>query len=68
MLLEGGVHMPTIEASLATAIGSAVTDVTGAFSTVTGWFPVTIAIGLFGAGLVVSLIASFFGKRKRRKR
>lgn len=60
--------MGTIQVSLASAIGTAVTDVTGAFSTVTGWFPVTIAIGLFGAGLVVSLIASFFGKRKRRKK
>lgn len=60
--------MGTIQASLATAIGTAVTGVTGAFSTVTGWFPVTIAIGMFGAGLVVSLIASFFGKRKRRKK
>lgn len=60
--------MPAIQNSMATAIGDAVTEVTGAFSTVTGWFPVTIAIGLFGAGLVVSLIASFFGKRKRRKR
>lgn len=60
--------LPEITTSMATAIGGAVTDVTGAFSTVTGWFPVTIAIGLFGAGLVVSLVASFFGKRKRRRK
>lgn len=60
--------MPAIEASMATAIGSAVTDVTGSFATVTGWWPVTVAIGLFGAGLVVSLLASFFGKRKKKRR
>lgn len=60
--------MAAIETSMATAIGAAVTDVTGAFSTITGWWPVGIAIGLFGAGLVVSLIASFFGKRKRKKK
>lgn len=60
--------MSVIQGSLGTAIGTAVTNVTGAFSTVTGWFPVSIAIGTFGAGLVVSLIASFFGKRKRRRK
>lgn len=60
--------MPTIETSLATAIGSAVTDVTGSFATVTGWWPISVAIGLFGAGLVVSLIASFFGKRKKKRK
>lgn len=59
--------MAAIETSMATAIGSAVTEVTGGFATVTGWWPISIAVGLFGAGLVVSLIASFFGKRKRRK-
>ena len=57
-----------MEASLATAIGSAVTDVTGSFSTVTGWWPVSVAVGLFGAGLVVSLLASFFGKRKKKRK
>lgn len=60
--------MPTLETSMVTAIGSAVTDVTGSFATVTGWWPVTVAIGLFGAGLVVSLIASFFGKRKKKRK
>ena len=60
--------MPTIETSMATVIGSAVTEVTGSFATITGWWPVTVAIGLFGAGLVVSLIASFFGKRKKKRK
>lgn len=53
---------------MATAIGSAVTDVTGSFATITGWWPVSVAVGLFGAGLVVSLLASFFGKRKRKRK
>lgn len=60
--------MPTIETSMASAIGAAVTDVTGSFATITGWWPVSIAIGLFGAGLVVSLLASFFGKRKKKRK
>lgn len=60
--------MPVIETSMATAIGSAVTNVTDSFATVTGWWPVTVAIGLFGAGLVVSLLASFFGKRKKKRK
>lgn len=57
-----------METSLATAIGSAVTDVTGSFATITGWWPVSVAVGLFGAGLVVSLLASFFGKRKKKRK
>lgn len=60
--------MPEITTSMASAIGTAVTDVTGSFATITGWWPVSIAIGFFGAGLVVSLIASFFGKRKRKRK
>lgn len=57
-----------MEASMATAIGSAVTEVTGSFATITGWWPISVAVGLFGAGLVVSLLASFFGKRKKKRR
>ena len=57
-----------METSLATAVGSAVTDVTGSFATITGWWPVSVAVGLFGAGLVVSLLASFFGKRKKKRK
>ena len=57
-----------METSLATAIGSAVTDVTGSFATITGWWPVSVAVGLFGAGLVVSLLASFFGTRKKKRK
>lgn len=57
-----------MEASLATGIASAVTSVTGAFSAVTGWWVVGVAVGFFGAGLVINLVASFFGKRKGRRK
>ena len=57
-----------METSLATGIASAVTEVTGGFSAVTGWWVIGIAVGFFGAGIVVNLIASFFGTRKKRKK
>lgn len=57
-----------MQTSLVSGITDAVTNVTGAFSAVTGWWVVGIAVGFFGAGLVINLIASFFGKRKGRRR
>lgn len=57
-----------METSLATGIASAVTEVTGGFSAVTGWWIVGVAVAFFGAGIVINLIASFFGKRKGRRR
>ena len=57
-----------METSLATGIASAVTEVTGGFSAVTGWWVIGIAVAFFGAGIVVNLIASFFGKRKGKRR
>lgn len=57
-----------MDTSLATGIASAVTDVTGGFSAVTGWWIVGVAVAFFGAGIVVNLIASFFGKRKGKRR
>lgn len=56
-----------METSLATGVASAVTSVTGGFSAVTGWWVVGVAVAFFGAGLVINLIASFFGKRRRRR-
>lgn len=56
-------------ASMVSGIEAAVTEVTGGFSAVTGWWIVGVAVAFFGAGIVVNLIASFFGKRKgKRKR
>lgn len=57
-----------METSLVTGITSAVTEVTGGFSAVTGWWVVGVAVAFFGAGIVINLIASFFGKRKGRRR
>lgn len=56
-----------METSLTTGIASAVTEVTGGFTAVTGWWVVGVAVAFFGAGLVINLIASFFGKRRRRR-
>lgn len=55
-------------ASMASGVEAAVGQVTGAFSAVTGWWIVGVAVAFFGAGLVVNLIASFFGKRKGKRR
>lgn len=56
--------MPT---SLVSGITTAVTDVTGGFTAVTGWWVVGVAVAFFGAGIVINLIASFFGKRRKRR-
>lgn len=57
-----------METSLAAGVASAVTEITGGFSAVTGWWIVGVAVAFFGAGIVVNLIASFFGKRNKGKR
>ena len=55
-------------ASMVSGIETAVGQVTGAFSSVTGWWVVGVAVAFFGAGIVVNLIASFFGKRKGKRK
>lgn len=55
-------------ASMVSGIETAVGQVTGAFSSVTGFWVVGVAVAFFGAGIVVNLIASFFGKRKKRRK
>lgn len=57
-----------MEASLTSGIASAVSSITGSFYAVTNWWVVGVAVAFFGAGLVVNLIASFFGKRKGKRR
>lgn len=54
--------------SMVSGIENAVGQVTGAFSSVTGWWVVGVAVAFFGAGIVVNLIASFFGKRKGKRK
>lgn len=55
-------------ASMVSGIETAVGQVTGAFSAVTGFWVVGVAVAFFGAGIVVNLIASFFGKRKGKRK
>lgn len=52
----------------ASDITGAITTLTGAFDSITGWFPIVIAIGFFVAGAAINLIAGFFGKRRRRRK
>ena len=51
--------------NVVTAIGDATTAVTGVFSDITGWWFVPVAVGFLVAGLAVSLIAKFIGKRRK---
>lgn len=48
-----------------TAIGTGTAAVTGVFSDITGWWFVPVAVGFLVAGLAVSLIAKFIGKRRK---
>lgn len=57
-----------MESTVATAIGTGVTTVTGAFTSITGWWVLPVAVGFFVAGLCIKLVMSFFGKRKGKKR
>ena len=52
----------------ASDVTAAITTLTGAFDSITGWFPIIIAIGFFVAGTAINLIAGFFGKRKKRRK
>lgn len=52
----------------ASTVADAITTLTGAFDSITAWFPILIAIGFFVAGTAINLIAGFFGKKKKRKR
>ena len=57
----------TIETSIATAVTSAVADVATGISTVSGWWFVPIVVSIFVASVVIGLVGSFFGKRRRRR-
>ena len=47
-------------------VTAAVGDMTSAIATITGWWFVPIAVSMFGAAVVISLVAGFFGKSMRR--
>ena len=57
----------TIETSIATAVTSAVADVATGISTVSGWWFVPIGVSIFVASVVIGVVGSFFGKRRRRR-
>ena len=57
----------TIETSIATAVTSAVADVATGISTVSGWWFVPIVVSIFVASVVIGMVGSFFGKRRRRR-
>lgn len=51
----------------ASTVTEAVTTVTGAFGSITAWWPILIAVGFFVAGSAINLISGFFNKKKGRK-
>lgn len=57
-----------MDANIVSGVEAAVTQITGGFSAVTGWWVIGVAVAFFGAGLIINLIASFFGKRKKRRK
>lgn len=56
-----------MDTSVASAVTTAVGDVVTGIGTVTGWFFIPIVVGIFAAGVVISLVASFFGKKGKRR-
>lgn len=56
-----------MDASLTTAIGNAVTSITGAFSAITDWWVIGVAVAIFGASIAVGVVAKLLGKRRGRK-
>lgn len=56
-----------MDASIATALESTATGLAASVGTVTSWWFFPIVVGLFVAGLLISLVAGFFGKRGRKR-
>lgn len=57
-----------MEASVVAALTSTVTDMAGAVGTITGWWFIPIVVSIFVAGVLISLVASFFGRGKKGKK
>ena len=57
-----------MEASVITAIDTAVTQVTGSFSAITGWWVIGVAVAFFGASIAVNVVLSLFGKKRRKRK
>lgn len=48
------------------AVGTAITNMVGSFSEITGWWFMPYVIGIFAVAVVVGLVAGFFGRNRRR--
>lgn len=57
-----------MEASVITAIDTAVTQVTGSFASITGWWVIGVAVAFFGASIAVNVVLSLFGKKRRKRK
>lgn len=55
-----------MDTSVASAVTAAVGDVVTGIGTVTGWWFIPIAVGIFAASVVIGLVSSFFGKKRKR--
>lgn len=66
-ILSAAATAPTTS-DITTAISAGVTAITDTFNTVTGWWFFPIVVGFFVAGLAITIIAGFFGKRKGGKK
>lgn len=55
-----------MDTSLAAAVSTAVTNITGAFSAITNWWVIGVAVAIFGASIAVGVVAKLLGKRRRR--
>lgn len=53
---------------LTSAIEGTVTQITGSFTSILGWWFIPAVVGLFGAGIAIGLVLKFFGKRRGRRR
>lgn len=54
--------------ALSSAVAGTVTQITGSFTSILGWWFVPAVVALFGAGIAIGLVLKFFGKRSRGRR
>lgn len=56
-----------MDASMTKAVGDAVTEITGAFGSITNWWVIGVAVAIFGASIAIGVVAKLLGKRRGRK-
>lgn len=54
--------------ALASAVAGTVTNITGSFGAILGWWFVPAVVSLFGAGIAIGLVLKFFNKRRGGRR